>query len=337
MSAVEEPLSFSSRRLGRDLALHGVRELYASGAHIEPSAEDVFARVRAQALPGMVAFERSLDGISLVRTAAQVRRTGFDHFVLQHIVSGELRVDVGDDQRILRAGDSVWLDTTKPNTMTAIGCHLYTLSVPRERLAAFGISASQLHSVVVPTRDLHYQSAFSRLIRGAGESDLEVLISRSITPESRRPSGLGLNASARRTRREAALNFIEAHLHRSNLSPEMVIAGARTSRATLYRAFEELGGVSEWILSRRLRRLRSALMVDRRPLADMIGDFGFVSLSHATTAFRSRYGVSPGALRDASGGEPSNLQVSPDQTRRLLDDIPAAFQRAPSTQIAVAA
>ncbi len=326
-------LVFSSRLMGRDAAVEGFRELYAAGTQVECTAAEVFASVRSRLLPEMVVFERRLDGLRLTRDAARVRRTGFDHFVVQHVVSGELRLDFGDDRRTLRAGDVAFVDTTRPFTTEAVGCRFHTLSLPRARLAEAGLDVSRLHGAAAAASAVEAQAAFAALMEGGGRGDPRTVLDRLLRPPTARPG----EGAARLQRRERALAFIEAHLARSDLTPETVAAGSHTSRATLYRAFEELGGVSEWILSRRLRRLRTALETDRRPLAELIGRFGFVSLSHATSAFQARYGVPPGALRAERRAEAPVASDPGELTRRLLDDMPASLARTAPAAIRSAA
>ncbi len=328
MSAQQEALVFSSRLTGRDDAVDGLRDLYAAGARCEPFTDDVFASVRARRRCGVVVFERRVNGLALVRDASQVRRTGFDHFVLQLVTGGELRLTEGDARRRLRAGDAALLDTTRPFSTEASQCRLLTLSLSRERLVETGLDISRLHEATASARfAAEARDVLTTLLDEPDRGDTDALLSRLLRPLEPAPHGEASTRTGRLRRRERALAYIEANLHRRDLTPEVVVEGTHTSRATLYRAFEELGGVSDWILSRRLRRLRTALATDGRPLAPLTHELGFTSPSHASKAFQARYDVRPGALRTARRADSSGSGRPADATRRLLADMPAAHVR----------
>ena len=69
------------------------------------------------------------------------------------------------------------------------------------------------------------------------------------------------------------------------------------SRATLYRAFEALGGVSEWLQTRRLQQVRRLLTDTAAPVAEAGRLAGFANPSHLTVAFQARFGLTPSAFR----------------------------------------
>ena len=72
------------------------------------------------------------------------------------------------------------------------------------------------------------------------------------------------------------------------------------SRATLYRLFEPLGGVSSYIQERRLARAYAALIHPahrHRPIYDIAFDCGFASEAHFSRAFRLFFGLPPSELR----------------------------------------
>ena len=317
-------LVFSSRLLGRDAAVEGYRALYAAGAHVEPIEAEVFASVRSQAHPGMVVFQRRVAGLSQCRDAAMVRRTGFDHFTFQHVVSGELRLELGGDRSTLHAGECALLDMTRPFATEAADCRFHTLSLPRKRLAEAGLDLSRLHGAVLPAAAAPPPEVFAALM-GPPDVDAAALLDRLLRPMRRaRAAGPGEDGGELR-RRERACAYIEAHLDDSDLTPAAVAAGSHTSRSTLYRTFEDLGGVSGWVLARRLRRLRTALARDPRPLVELIGEFGFVSVSHATRAFQAQYGLTPGALRKVLRAAPRDPADPAGLTRRRLSDMPTAL------------
>ncbi|AFQ52074.1 helix-turn-helix domain-containing protein [Burkholderia cepacia] len=105
----------------------------------------------------------------------------------------------------------------------------------------------------------------------------------------------------------------------------------RISRAPLYRAFAEDGGVTRLIRNKRLDAAYLALRYQRgpaRPIGAIAAEYGFSSSAQFLRAFRSHFGFTPSdAQRDgamhaaASGGGAHSPQ------RHL-----ANFQSAPDTE-----
>lgn len=83
-----------------------------------------------------------------------------------------------------------------------------------------------------------------------------------------------------------------------SLAELAAIAGV--SRFQLLRRFQEVHGAPPhaWLLSRRAERARAAIRAGA-PLAQVAADCGFADQSHMTRVFVRRYGVTPGAWRNA--------------------------------------
>jgi AraC-like DNA-binding protein len=98
---------------------------------------------------------------------------------------------------------------------------------------------------------------------------------------------------------DAALGFIEARLFDPELAPHDVARALGVSRATLYRLFEPLGGVSAQMKQRRLMRAWSLLSSTARPtsIAVVASQVGFRSDTYFSREFRRLFGISPHALQ----------------------------------------
>ncbi|KQN78281.1 hypothetical protein ASE94_14960 [Devosia sp. Leaf64] len=93
---------------------------------------------------------------------------------------------------------------------------------------------------------------------------------------------------------QAIQGFIEKHLVDENLTPEMVMRHFGLSRSALYRTFEPLGGVADYIRDRRLNRafLRlSSVGTNRGVVAKLAYMNGFSNEAAFSRAFRQRYGM----------------------------------------------
>lgn len=98
------------------------------------------------------------------------------------------------------------------------------------------------------------------------------------------------------TRKQAIRQYIEANLHDLSLSAATLCREFAVSRATLYRDFDQYGGLQRYLNLRRLDRAMRDLTAApaARGRVGLIGQkWGFKSVSHFSRAFRQHFGISP--------------------------------------------
>jgi AraC-like DNA-binding protein len=99
-----------------------------------------------------------------------------------------------------------------------------------------------------------------------------------------------------KSRRKAALDYVDAHLADEHLGPDEIAAAANVSRASLYRLLAAEGGIRAVLLKRRLDQALRLMLADNkddRSLADIAKCCGFGGTSQFSRAFRARFGVPP--------------------------------------------
>lgn len=112
----------------------------------------------------------------------------------------------------------------------------------------------------------------------------------------------GLSGNARAAVRAAlfrqARRYIDDNLHESDLSPDSVHRMSGLSRSTLYRLFEQEGGIAGYIRNRRLRETANELArFPRKAISDIAYGLGFQSPADFNHAFRRAYKMSPREFR----------------------------------------
>ncbi len=128
-------------------------------------------------------------------------------------------------------------------------------------------------------------------------------------------------AALQRSVRRQAKDFIETRLAagEAGITNDDVAKAAGVSRASLYRAFDEEGGVTRYIQDRRLHHARRALR-QRSGAAPTIADiayaYGFASSSHFSRQFRSRFGYSPSEVEPLS--PPRDVSMSDGPIRHEI-------------------
>ena len=114
-----------------------------------------------------------------------------------------------------------------------------------------------------------------------------------------------LDGSIRSERLRQVRTFIESNIGNPLLNPERVAAGCQMSVRTLHYLFSGSGqSVSDYIWERRLQRCREALQMPaerHRTVTEIALAAGFNSMSHFSSAFRRRFGVTPSDARDSAG------------------------------------
>jgi AraC-like DNA-binding protein len=96
------------------------------------------------------------------------------------------------------------------------------------------------------------------------------------------------------------MRHIRENLGDPDLGPDLLCRRFGVSRAVLYRAFAPLGGVAAHIRNRRLKQAFVALTAPEPalPLGPLAASLGFASAGAFRLAFRRRYGLGPGEVRE---------------------------------------
>jgi AraC-like DNA-binding protein len=180
--------------------------------------------------------------------------------------------------------------------------HLTRESVPAALLAL------EPHGLVFPR-----ESGAARLIGAAmqefyaqaddltvseAEAAIEGIV--ALTTACARGRLAGDEADHVRSRRKAALDYIDVHLGNAQLGPDEIADAANLSRASLYRLLAAEGGIRALLLTRRLDealRLLVADNKDERSLAEVAKRCGFGGTSQFSRAFRARFGLPPRQYR----------------------------------------
>jgi AraC-like DNA-binding protein len=118
--------------------------------------------------------------------------------------------------------------------------------------------------------------------------------------------------------RQRALDFIDRNIKNPDLSPDLILRHFNVSRAHLYRAFAEDGGISSVIWDRRLDEAFLELTradVTAQSIAEIAFALGFSNGTHFLRRFRTRFGLTPSEAR----WERPSRQTAPELQAHLLE------------------
>lgn len=265
-------------------------------------------------LGGSLISRTSGSGVRFRRDGATIARSSIDHYLVQIYLDGGYRGVIGRREVEMRSGDVCILDMTQPLATQANDFANITVVIPRESLAPLVKSPDCLHGLILPGTSAagallgdHLKSLHRQIPNLTVHEAVEVargtagLVAACAGPalDACETTGAELrSALIRRIRR-----FIEERLASPELDSDLICREFGLSRASLYRLFEPLGGVSNHVRERRLSRALADLVSPqkhRERVTDIAFRWGFGSEASFSRAFRAAYGMSPREAREAA-------------------------------------
>lgn len=245
------------------------------------------------------------DTFAVSRTKAQIANG--EHLVFVHrYVDGYLRGRSGDLNIDREPGYIYMLDQASSVECVQRPATMQTIIIPK---AALGFHPDRHPPLVKLTVEIGIgkvlNSLFDLVFDGLLESNaieydtFNQLVACLQLGLGAPPTKGDIRARARRAMRGAISRHIEQNLDRWDLSVDTILSNFGVSRASLYRLFDDRGGVRQFISDRRL--LRAVLDIAKGPLqrgaiSNVAERWGFSSGSNFNRAVRREFGVAPGSL-----------------------------------------
>jgi len=247
------------------------------------------------------------DGWTARRDKERCRRDGIDDISFDLLASGTSTHSGGMDERRLRPGDLMLVDSARPTDWSRGRHRVISLIVPRDSVqvpARFPFSlqtqamAALLKSHLLLTADRAADlSPEQRVlaIRVAADLALAVLHTAHEGGFDAGRFDTGLH--------EAAGRLIEKECVDPEFGPRQLAVALGCSRATLYRAFSARGeSIAAAIWTARLERARLLLSAPRHAglaIGDIAFRSGFVDHPTFNRMFKRRYGMTPQEARQS--------------------------------------
>lgn len=280
------------------------------------TAEGDFHITTATAMAGnALLVDSRVTDIEYDRTPAHIARGGMDHYHITLCLEGEMWFSSGRREVTLRPGDICLLDMGPPNRTVLRGgggrTHLRAIILQRAMLAPRLAYPDAATAVLLPAEHPHSQLLASRfaalMLPPDPETGSVVATIEAIADIVASAAGgaADIAAGVERAERHLYLAMIKRHiaenLETDTLTAEELCQRFQISRATLYRLFEADGGLAHYVREQRLnlafRQMISPSAEDKR-LIDLAVDLHFSSDSTFIRAFRRKFGVTPGELRE---------------------------------------
>lgn len=309
--------------------LHWSAAVPAYDVTLPPEAPPFEALVDAWMIGGLIVTHSRLSPVRFVRTSEKAQIDEVDHYSFLLFKRGRWTGKVGQRMMTVGPGQLVVFDLRQPMQAQGEGADSITVSVARRAVKGLAPHAN-LHGAILDGASgrlladyflslVDQLPALELADAPAVENATTSLISACLASYAERD----VAASAGSPVRHDVMRYIDLNLSARDLSPETICRDLGLSRSVLYRAFQPGKGIAFHIRTRRLEAVHVLLNdpAERRGIAEIAYEFGFVSDAHFSRAFRQRFGYSP---RDARRNAALRLKRLAELT--ATDDAPGRFR-----------
>lgn len=242
----------------------------------------------------------------LYRTGREVEQSEGKHFFAAFQLQGHASMEQAGSRVSLSPGDITLIDASLPSDFTySENSRQLSLVLPRHlveqsqrysnvRCAQRISGASPI--AVLTNRLILEATRQASLSQHESEATLEAII--SLLRPAICYGGAEVDVHERLFRKTLA--FIDAHICSEELCPELLAREVGVSVRGLYRMFSKKGlVVAQYIKNRRLDFCAESLRLNsaEQKLSALGYSWGFSDSSYFSTAFKARFGVSPGEYR----------------------------------------
>ncbi|MBJ2182514.1 transcriptional regulator FeaR [Pseudomonas veronii] len=241
----------------------------------------------------------------LYRTPLEVAAGEGGKYFAVFQLDGTAGMAQGDDRVLLSAGDITLIDASRPSDFTySESSRQLSLILPYplvERTLRFnqvkcGHRIAATSPIAMLSHHLILDATRQKLSAQESDATLDAIVSLLRPVISQAGDETDLHERLFRK----ALVFIDEHIRSQELCSEWLASEVGVSMRGLYRMFAKRGlVVARYIKSRRLDLCAESLRQSKteQKLSALGYSWGFSNSSHFCTAFKSRFGISPGEYR----------------------------------------
>jgi AraC-like DNA-binding protein len=273
----------------------------------DPSQEARFTlSTRTYATPQGVLMRCQGTTFIMSRGPALIAR-GADQLLIFLQTEGSVDAEYAGQRSRWQAGDVVIVDYARPLHSVATDYGNLMIVLARESAPA-ELLALEPHGLIFPRASgaarligaamQEFYSLADHLTVSEAEAAIEGIV--ALTTAYARIRLAGDELEQVKSRRKAALDYIDAHLGNAQLGPDDIAKAVNLSRASLYRLLAAEGGIRAVLLKRRLDEAVRLMLEDgndKHSLKKIVRCCGFGGTGQFSRAFRARFGVPPRQYR----------------------------------------
>jgi len=287
---------------------------------VDPERDEVFhGRIVRGSLPGFELSTVGASGQRIRRTKSGIARTDGEFLFVSILTEGFGRLHQDGRIAVLRPGDMVFYDTTRPYHWDIDGS--WSQVVARVPLSVLGEHIPTGRDALPTATTVHAESPagvvagffrdLARIQQSAPEQAVVLadngvkLLASAVTLAG---GALPTGQSAQALSREQVLSFMRSRCTDPALTVDEIARACLVSRRSLYRLFDETGdGLSTVLRRMRVECAQVLLLRDTgRSTSSIALASGFASERHFFRAFRVETGMTPGEYRLVTGQVPAS-------------------------------
>ena len=262
-------------------------------------------------LGGLAMSRTTAPPVNVVRTKSHLRRDAVDHWVISYCVRGA--------HSATTAGNSLEVPARVP-FLWSLGQEFTHERTHADRVQffmtrdAFQDIAPLLDAVLGSTLDTplghllgDYMMALEQRLPVVTETDLPrltkavgAMVAAAVSPSAERVAVAGRQIDL--GRKERVRQVVRKHLRTPTFRPTILCRLIGMSRSSLYRLFEDVGGIARYIQSQRLLEAHAVLSdpTNTQTISQIAEDLCFADASSFSRTFKREFGDTPGAVRSAA-------------------------------------
>ncbi|MEU5877538.1 helix-turn-helix domain-containing protein [Spirillospora sp. NPDC047279] len=284
---------------------HAIAEAFGPLNVRPPRRRGFSARLVARTLGPVHAGEVFAPAHAVQRTASQLSA---EYYKIGLMLSGSCLLRQNDRTMLVRPGQFVLYDLSRPVQISFVAHHIFTVLVPHRAIPIPPDRVSTLTATPLDTRTGRtFTAVLTSLARDGdavegphshhlGEAIVDLMtaalserLGRAAEPPP--PDAPDLF--------RAVQAWIDEHLHLVDLTPAAIAQAHHLSVRQLYRIFQSRGTtVARYIRTRRLEHCRRDLRASTQPIGAVAARWGFPDAAAFSRAFRAAHGTTPSAYRD---------------------------------------
>ena len=308
-----QPVIFSTDLVEPRHRLDLWQSKYASFNTIVPTGEPVpsfSGRNVIWSFGALALSHNTAPGVSVERSARQVRRDSIDHWVVRVARTGTSRYRSASACFVTSPGVPALFSLGEPSESDRTNADWLSLYIPRDAFPELSMGLAALGTGVLETPGAALLADYLLLLERrlsamtpeqvpvlatATRSMISACLLAGIAPGAVSPED---KATAQM---ERIRHVIRQNIGRATLDPQKICRLAGVSRSNLYRLFEPHGGVAHYIQGQRLRMAHAMLSEPgcRVSVAGIGEQLGFFDASAFSRVFRREFGYTPSEARAA--------------------------------------
>jgi len=287
-------------------------------------------------LGGLLVSRVSAPSVRVLRARSNLRRAPIDHWVLSYCRHGSTGIRTKASSLLASSGVPYLWSFGDESESERTEVDRIQILLPRD-------THGEMASVLDASTGSVLNSAWGRLLGeyimlldrwlphlDAGELPPMTAAVRSMVFACVAPSADRIalaNGEIGRVNLERARQAVRGNLKSPSLSPSSLGAIVGISRSALYRLFEHIGGVGQYIQQQRLLAAYSALSdpANRQSIQSVSASFCFKDASTFSRAFKREFGQSPSDVRAAAAsgipGSPRSRMRENPRGERFIDAV----------------